>query len=319
MRPKQFGIWLLAACAFWTAPAPASAYPGSSGYASTALPFRYPEAYTNVYSGPPMHSAAYAVPPAYAPYPPGPAVPGTNGAASCAQPRSGYTPLQAHARWTPSGAAYSASMAEPVPAYPSIGPRNCIEPESSEPGIAALFPATAADMPSPRTVTYAVGPGDTPYSIAKQFGVSPQELMDFNNIYDPTKLRIGQKLKIPAPETAGPDLIPAHRKVVKVLSSTLTAYTAGYESTGKTPSHPQYGITFSGVRAKEGRTVAVDPKIIPLGSTVLIEGIGIRKAEDTGSAIRGSKIDVFIEDLRTARKFGVKKNVKVYVLADHET
>jgi 3D (Asp-Asp-Asp) domain-containing protein len=102
--------------------------------------------------------------------------------------------------------------------------------------------------------------------------------------------------------------------IKKVLVSTLTAYTAGPESTGKTPSHPAYGITKSGSKAEEGRTIAVDPNLIPLGSLVLIEGIGIRRAEDTGSAIKGPRIDVFINDLEEALKFGVKKNVKVYVL-----
>ncbi|MNY67689.1 3D domain protein [compost metagenome] len=51
---------------------------------------------------------------------------------------------------------------------------------------------------------------------------------------------------------------------------------------------------------------------------MFIEGIGIRKAEDIGSAIRGSRIDVFMNDLGQAQEFGVKKNVKVYVL-DRET
>ena len=61
-------------------------------------------------------------------------------------------------------------------------------------------------------------------------------------------------------------------------------------------------------------TIAVDPNVIPLGSLVYIEGLGLRKAEDTGSAIKGHKIDVYIPDLQEALEFGVKKNVKVYVL-----
>ena len=68
-----------------------------------------------------------------------------------------------------------------------------------------------------------------------------------------------------------------------------------------------YGITFSGLKAKEGRTIAVDPAVIPLGSTVFIEGIGIRKAEDIGSAIRGSRIDVFMNDLNEAQGFWCKE------------
>lgn len=45
--------------------------------------------------------------------------------------------------------------------------------------------------------------------------------------------------------------------------------------------------------AKTGRTIAVDPKVISLGSEVLVEDIGYRIAEDTGGAIRGSHIDVY--------------------------
>jgi hypothetical protein len=45
--------------------------------------------------------------------------------------------------------------------------------------------------------------------------------------------------------------------------------------------------------AKTGRTVAVDPKVISLGSEVLVEDIGYRIAEDTGGAILGSHIDVY--------------------------
>ncbi|MCC2683653.1 MAG: hypothetical protein K0R75_552 [Paenibacillaceae bacterium] len=174
----------------------------------------------------------------------------------------------------------------------------------------------AYSEPQPDLV-YEVRSGDTLYWIAQSFGISIQALMDGNGIEDPHMLQIGQQLVIPQLETEiDSEEIPDGNRIVKVLSTTLTAYTAGYESTGKTASHPGYGITYSGSRAEEGRTIAVDPKVIPLGTTVMIEGVGIRKAEDIGSAVRGSRIDVFMNDLQEARKFGVKKDVKVYVLAD---
>jgi 3D (Asp-Asp-Asp) domain-containing protein len=163
---------------------------------------------------------------------------------------------------------------------------------------------------------YEVRSGDTPYWIARSFDISVQALMDANGIGDPRMLQIGQQLVIPGQETESDSVeVPDGNRIVKVLSSTLTAYTAGFESTGKTASHPGYGITYSGSRAKEGRTIAVDPSVIPLGTSVMIEGVGIRKAEDIGSAVRGVRIDVFMNDLQEARKFGVKKDVKVYVLA----
>jgi len=104
-------------------------------------------------------------------------------------------------------------------------------------------------------------------------------------------------------------------KAKKVLKNvTLTAYSAGFESTGKTEDHPQYGITASGTRVKEGRTIAVDPNVIPLGWWVYIEGIGFRRAEDKGSAIKGKKIDIYYDSEAKAERFGKKKGYTVYVI-----
>lgn len=94
----------------------------------------------------------------------------------------------------------------------------------------------------------------------------------------------------------------------------LTAYTIDASSTGKTSEHPQYGLTFSGTRVTEGRTIAVDPKVIPIGWWVYIEGIGLRRAEDTGSGIKGNIIDVFFDNPDYAKRFGVKRGYKVYVI-----
>ncbi|GAA0353348.1 3D domain-containing protein [Bacillus horti] len=99
---------------------------------------------------------------------------------------------------------------------------------------------------------------------------------------------------------------------------TLTAYSAGEAHTGKTADHPQYGITRSGARVEEGRTIAVDPNVIPLGTWVYIEDIGLRKAEDTGGAIKGNKIDVYYDSDSTARNFGVKRNYKVYIIGKNK-
>ncbi|WP_307476534.1 3D domain-containing protein [Paenibacillus harenae] len=108
-------------------------------------------------------------------------------------------------------------------------------------------------------------------------------------------------------------------KAKSVLKNvTLTAYSAGVESTGKDENHPQYGITASGTTVSEGRTIAVDPKVIPIGWWVFIEGIGFRRAEDTGSAIKGNKIDVYFSSQKTAEKFGRKKGYTVYVIGPNK-
>lgn len=77
-----------------------------------------------------------------------------------------------------------------------------------------------------------------------------------------------------------------------------TYYDANYASTGKTPGHPDYGITASGEKVKVGETVAVDPSVIPLGSWLEVKypdgHVEKRKATDTGGAIKGNKIDIYI-------------------------
>lgn len=95
---------------------------------------------------------------------------------------------------------------------------------------------------------------------------------------------------------------------------TLTAYSAGAESTGKQKGDKGYGITASGTRVTEGRTIAVDTDIIPMGWWVYIDGIGFRRAEDRGSAIKGKKIDLYFESAEYAKKFGTKKGYTVYVI-----
>jgi 3D (Asp-Asp-Asp) domain-containing protein len=59
------------------------------------------------------------------------------------------------------------------------------------------------------------------------------------------------------------------------------------------------GYTWTGSKTRTGTfphwgTVAVDPRVIPLGSTVYIQGLGVFKAEDTGGAIYGRRVDVFV-------------------------
>lgn len=171
------------------------------------------------------------------------------------------------------------------------------------------------EKPVKPAAQYVIQPGDTLYRISKFFNTNVEMLMMENRLDDPHTLQVGQHLSIPAPdEDIQTWLGDGSSSIGKVMTATLTAYTAGFESTGKTPSHPAYGITSSGAKVKENHTIAVDPDVIPMGSLVYIEGVGIRKAEDTGSAIKGARIDVYIPDLKTALKFGVKKNVKVYVL-----
>ena len=65
------------------------------------------------------------------------------------------------------------------------------------------------------------------------------------------------------------------------------------------------GITASGAPAVEGVTVAVDPDVIPFGTTLVIAGQEY-KAQDSGSAIKGNVIDIYFKDHQEALNYGVQ-------------
>jgi len=104
----------------------------------------------------------------------------------------------------------------------------------------------------------------------------------------------------------------------KAIYMSATAYDATYESTGKRPGDKGYGITRSGTHVRPG-VVAVDPRVIPLGTKLYVKFLdgrpdyGFASAEDTGGAIKGNKIDLYYESPEDVRKFG-RRNVMVYIL-----
>ena len=91
---------------------------------------------------------------------------------------------------------------------------------------------------------------------------------------------------------------------VRALSMTATAYCEG-------------GETRSGTQATSG-TVAADPRVLPLGTTIRVTGLRSRRPQtftvaDTGAAVKGREIDIFIRDCARARIFG-RPRVQVRVL-----
>jgi uncharacterized protein YabE (DUF348 family) len=76
------------------------------------------------------------------------------------------------------------------------------------------------------------------------------------------------------------------------------------------------GITSTGINLKanpNAKVIAVDPSVIPLGTKVYVEGYGYAIAGDTGSAIKGNKIDVFFATKAEAYRWG-RKTVKIKIL-----
>ncbi len=92
-----------------------------------------------------------------------------------------------------------------------------------------------------------------------------------------------------------------------VLYCESTAYSGGgVTATGTVPVRDPNGIS----------TIAVDPRVIPLGSLVYVEGYGKAVAADTGGAIKGNIIDVYVNSEQEAySSWGRKYNVPVYILA----
>ena len=94
-----------------------------------------------------------------------------------------------------------------------------------------------------------------------------------------------------------------------VLDMVATAYDPGPRCNG----WKNKGRTRTGRKATYGEA-AVDPRIIPLGSVLFIEGYGLAIASDTGSAIKGKRIDLCYDSRRVANNFG-RQRVRVHVLS----
>lgn len=184
--------------------------------------------------------------------------------------------------------------------------------------------------------TYTVKSGDTLAEIASAHGIPLDSLMSWNGISGymiypgetltvkggtaaaekaPAKTAAApakEKAPAPAPKTAS---APAQKapaaasaqsgKTMTVSATAYTAYCAGCS-----------GTTATGIDLRSNpnqKVIAVDPSVIPLGSKVWVEGYGEAIAGDTGGAIKGNKIDVFIPSQGAALEFG-RKNVTIKVL-----
>jgi 3D (Asp-Asp-Asp) domain-containing protein len=188
--------------------------------------------------------------------------------------------------------------------------------------------------------------GDTFYLLSKQYGVDLKKLMAANPSVNPQNIYEGLKITIPGAETramamasAEPVATPtttATASKLKVMSSdnvveawgkTFTysqtidvkasAYTASASENGKWGA-----VDYFGNPLKLG-TIAVDPKVIPMGTKVLVTGHShdglpdqafVATATDQGGAIKGNRIDIFIPGSAAAAKTFGYQDVTLYVL-----
>ena len=94
------------------------------------------------------------------------------------------------------------------------------------------------------------------------------------------------------------------RRVVTMVATTYDPYHCGGSGSGR---------TFTGLKGGYG-VVAVDPRFVPLGTRLFIEGYGYAVAADTGGAIKGNRIDLGIDSQHDAKGVQNMKAVRVHIL-----
>lgn len=176
--------------------------------------------------------------------------------------------------------------------------------------------------------TYTIKKGDTLTKIAEKKDVTIADLMDWNNLSSDL-IFAGDTLALSAKATSNITKVqqtPAPKQAKQAQSTSTQTTTSAPQQGGKTmtvraTAYTAYctgcsGITATGydLRANPGaKVIAVDPSVIPLGSRVWVEGYGEAIASDTGGAIKGNRIDVFIPDNNKVYQWGVR-NVTIKVL-----
>ena len=104
---------------------------------------------------------------------------------------------------------------------------------------------------------------------------------------------------------------PVDRVVHVGVIETIDGFAYTRKETFEATAYTGGGRTASGTRARVGE-IAVDPNVIPLGTTVYVEGFGLRTAEDTGGAVKGHIIDIYMASRSECISWG-RRNVTVYL------
>jgi len=122
---------------------------------------------------------------------------------------------------------------------------------------------------------------------------------------EPTTEVIADGTKIVVRELETPEGPARYWRKIRMLATSYTAATSG-----KSKDHPRYGITYLGWKATKG-VIAVDPRVINLGTKMYVPGYGFGTAADTGGAVKGRLIDLAYDEGKLVHWF---KWVDVYLL-----
>ena len=179
--------------------------------------------------------------------------------------------------------------------------------------------------------------GDTLSVIAQATEISLEKLVEVNSISNADMIIVGNAIRLSSDQTVvtvgeGEEQksydVSSEEEIVEVetpveyyeeVAPVQEVSTAGYqitvEATAYSTNQPSLSdYTYTGINLRQNpNVIAVDPSVIPLGSTVIVPGYGTYIAGDTGSAIIGNRIDVHITDLDAAWAFG-RQGMTVTVL-----
>ncbi|SDZ26364.1 LysM peptidoglycan-binding domain-containing protein [Thermoactinomyces sp. DSM 45892] len=152
--------------------------------------------------------------------------------------------------------------------------------------------------------------GDTLYRLAKTHGTSVQKIVELNQIADPSKVRVGQSIRIMRNgKQVVQNSVPSESKTE---SSIQTSWHRGkvlgeFSVVAMTPPI-QSKSSLSGV------TIGVDPKVIPIGSRVYLPTIGYRTARDAEGRVHSNQIELYVESTAKARQMGTKEKMLLEVV-----
>ncbi|PYE49201.1 LysM peptidoglycan-binding domain-containing protein [Paenibacillus barcinonensis] len=199
-------------------------------------------------------------------------------------------------------------------------------------------------VPAHADAVHVAKEGDTFFTLSKQYGVAMDTLIKANKDISPYNIYGGLKITIPGQENkaaAAPAQMKSQEKTVTAASLNVNGENKVVQAWGKTFDYSKTinvkATAYSADASENGGwgavdyfgnplelgTIAVDPKVIPFGTKVLVTGHShpglpkqafVATALDAGSAIKGNRIDIFIPGSKQfVNSFGFQ-DVELYIL-----